>query len=164
MEKILKEASVTPKVTLTQDEYNRLVSLARAKAKQIEERAVEYYKKNGVCNIHIDAYVRQQNIGCDEIADTFRFDCQPQYGYVTPSDEFEANPFAIDRETRQRIMQFASRYITSSFRSTFGQHLLHINNAMRYEQRAQREWLLARGITLTGWLIAIVMCIVAICK
>ena len=30
MEKILKEASVTPKVTLTQDEYNRLVSLARA--------------------------------------------------------------------------------------------------------------------------------------
>lgn len=36
MEKILNEASVTPRITLTQDEYNRLVSLARANAKQIE--------------------------------------------------------------------------------------------------------------------------------
>ena len=48
MEKILKETSVYPKVTISEEEYNRLVSLARAKAKQIEERAVAYYEKNGV--------------------------------------------------------------------------------------------------------------------
>lgn len=92
IEKVLNETSVTPKITLTQTEYNRLVELAQANAKQIDERAVEYYKKNGVCGIHIDAYVREQNGAHDEIADTFRFDCQPRYGYVRPSDEYRPNP------------------------------------------------------------------------
>lgn len=65
IEKVLSETSVTPKITLTQTEYNRLVELAQANARQIDGRAVEYYKKNGVCGIHIDAYVREQNGGCD---------------------------------------------------------------------------------------------------
>ena len=42
-----------PQIRLSQDEYNRLVSLARTNAKQIEQRAVEYNKKNGACSIHI---------------------------------------------------------------------------------------------------------------
>ena len=164
MEKVLKETSVTPRITLTQDEYNRLVSLARAKAKQIEERAVEYYKKNGVCGIHIDAYVRNEDYGCDEIADTYRFDCQPRYGYVTPSDEYEPNPFAIDRETRQRIMKFAANYATSAFYRKFGKQLMHINNAERYESRARRDWLIGRAVTLTGWLLAVLMFVIVMLK
>jgi len=164
MEKVLKETSVTPRITLTQDEYNRLVSLARAKAKQIEERAVEYYKKNGVCGIHIDAYVRNKDYGCDEIADTYRFDCQPRYGYVTPSDEYEPNPFAIDRETRQRIMKFAANYATSAFYRKFGKQLMHINNAERYESRARRDWLIGRAVTLTGWLLAVLMFVIVMLK
>jgi len=164
IEKVLNETSVTPKITLTQDEYNRLVSLAKAKAKQIEERAVEYYKKNGVCSIHIDAYVREQNGGCDEIADTFRFDCQPRYGYVTPSDEYEPNPFAIDSATRQRIMKFAASYATSAFYRKFGKQLMHINNAMRYERRAYREWVMNLALALTGWLLATLLLIAVILK
>lgn len=164
MEKILKEASVTPKVTLTQDEYNRLVSLARANAKQIEQRAVEYYKKNGVCGIHIDAYVREQNGGCDGIIDTYSFDCKPSYGYVTPSDEYTPTPFAIDRETRQRIMKFAASYATSAFYRKFGKQLMHINNAERYESRARRDWLICRAVTLTGWLLAALMFVAVMIK
>ena len=38
MEKILKETYVCPKVEMTESEYNRLVELARMKAKKIEER------------------------------------------------------------------------------------------------------------------------------
>ena len=35
MEKILKETYVNPKIELTQNEYNRLVDLAKMKAKKI---------------------------------------------------------------------------------------------------------------------------------
>lgn len=164
MEKILNEASVTPRITLTQDEYNRLVALARANAKQIEQRAVEYYKKNGVCSIHIDAYVREDNGASNEIADTYRFDCQPQYGYVTPSDEYEDNPFAIDRETRQRIMKFAASFATAAFYRKFGKQLMHINNAERYERRARNYITKCIVITVTGWLLAVALFLVAVLK
>jgi hypothetical protein len=164
MEKILNEASVTPRITLTQDEYNRLVALARANAKQIEQRAVEYYKKNGVCSIHIDAYVREYNGASNEIADTYRFDCQPQYGYVMPSGEYEANPFAIDRETRQRIMKFAASFATAAFYRKFGKQLMHINNAERYERRARNYMTKCIVITVTGWLLAVALFLVAVLK
>lgn len=164
MEKILNEASITPRITLTQNEYNRLVALARANAKQIEQRAVEYYKKNGVCSIHIDAYVREDNGACNEIADTYRFDCQPQYGYVMPSGEYEANPFAIDRETRQRIMKFAASFATAVFYHKFGKQLMHINNAERYERRAQNYMTKCIVITVTGWLLAVALFLVAVLK
>lgn len=164
MEKILNEVSVTPRITLTQGEYNRLVALARANAKQIEQRAVEYYKKNGVCSIHIDAYVREHNGASNTIADTYRFDCQPQYGYVMPSGEYEANPFAIDRETRQRIMKFAASFATAAFYRKFGKQLMHINNAERYERRAQNYMTKCIVITVTGWLLAVALFLVAVLK
>ena len=164
MEKILKETSVYPKVTISEEEYNCLVSLARAKAKQIEERAVAYYEKNGVCNIHVDAYVRQINGACDNIETTFRFDCKPQYCYVRPSDECEANPFAIDQKTRQRIGKFVTEYISSSFKTAFGKQLMSINNAQRYEFRARHEWIIMRSVTVIGWLLAIAMLIIVLLR
>lgn len=163
MEKVLELTHVTPKVELTKGEYDRLVSLAQANADEIEKRAVEYYKKNGVCNIHIDAYVRSKNVySSDDTPDTFRFDCQPQYGYVTPSDEYEPNSFAIDKETRLRIMRFASNYVTSVFTHKFGEHLKHINNAKWYEHCAKRNWRIWKAFTSAGWLLAFVMFIIAI--
>lgn len=162
MEKALKLTHVTPKVELTKGEYDRLVSLAQANADEIEKRAVEYYKKNGVCNIHIDAFVRSKTAySSDDMADTFRFDCQPQYGYVTPSDEYEPNPFAIDKKTRLRIMRYASDYVTSVFTHYFGEQLKHINKAKEYEYRARRDWHRARAITLIGWTLALLMFILA---
>ena len=164
MEKVLKLTHVTPKVELTKNEYDRLVSLAQANADEIEKRAVEYYKKNGVCNIHIDAYVRSKTAYSDDMADTFCFDCQPQHGYVTPSDEYEPNPFAIDKETRLRIMRFASDYVTSVFTHRFGNQLKHINKAKEYEYRARRDWYRARAITLIGLVVAALLLVVAIIK
>ena len=38
IEKILKETYATPKVELTQNDYNRLVSLATMKAKTIDHK------------------------------------------------------------------------------------------------------------------------------
>lgn len=164
MEKVLKLTHVTPKIELAKNEYDRLVSLAQANADEIEKRAVEYYEKNGVCNIHINAYVRSKTAYSDDIADTFRFDCQPQYGYVTPSDECEPNPFAIDKETRLRIMRFASDYVTSVFTHKFGEQLKYINKAKEYEYRARRDWYRAR-ITLIGWVVvALSLLVVAIIK
>lgn len=56
VEKILKETYVNPKIELTQSDYNRLVELARMKAKKIEERARKLYEEEGIIkNIDINA-------------------------------------------------------------------------------------------------------------
>lgn len=164
MEKILKETNVHPKVTISEEEYNRLVALARANAKQIEGRAVEYYKKNGVCKIHVDAYVREINGSCDSIATTFEFDCNPRYCYVRPSDEYEAKPFAIDQKTRQRIGKFVTEYVSSTFKNAFGKQLMSINNAQRYEFKTRHEWIVMRAVTIIGWLLAIAVLLIALLK
>ena len=61
-------------------------------------------------------------------------------------------------------MKFAASYATSAFYRKFGKQLMHINNALRYEQRAHREWVMSRTLTLTGWLLAVLMLIYVILK
>jgi len=70
----------------------------------------------------------------------------------------------FDRETRQRIMKFAANYATSAFYRKFGKQLMHINNAERYESRARRDWLIGRAVTLTGWLLAVLMFVIVMLK
>lgn len=157
MEKILKETNVNPKVTISVEEYNSLVSLARANAQQIEKRAVEYYKKHGACTIHVDAYIRDQYCGMDTIESSFSFDCN--HCYVMPSGEYVDTPFAIDQKTRQRICRFVSEYVSSAFKNAFGKQLMSINNAKRYEYQVRRDWRLTRILTLVGWLLALLLII-----
>lgn len=164
METILKETSVNPKVTISVEEYNRLVSLARANASQIEQRAVEYYRENGVCKIHVDAYLRGMEGACDTIKETFSFECQPRYCHILPSGEYMSTPFAIDQKTRQRISRFVAEYVSSSFRHTFGKQLMSINNALCYERQARRDWKFLRVFSFVGWLIALLLFVIAVIK
>ena len=162
MEKIIKEPNVNPTITLSEKDYNRLVSLARAKAKQIDERALEYYKKYGACSIHIDAYMRRMNYASDEIVDTYKFDCD--HGYVTSTGEFGETRFTIDKDTRQRIFDFARDYVQGIFEKTFGRQLCNINEAIKLRRKAERDLKVFRILTITGWLVAIVLCIVAVLR
>lgn len=78
--------------------------------------------------------------------------------------EYEANPFAIDQKTRQRIVKFVTEYISSSFKTAFGKQLMSINNAQRYEFRARHEWIIMRSVTVIGWLLAIAMLIIVLLR
>lgn len=163
IEKILKETYVTPKVELTQNEYNRLVSLATMKAKKIEERAREIFVKEGVVKIEFDGHFITKRYGERE-TEHYKFDVGCYEYRVNPTGEYEKTLFAIPQEMRRRIAEKVKRYVEEVFVGQFGEHLYNINVIRDLKAKAEREKRKAFVWTVTGWLLAILMFAVALLK
>ena len=163
VEKILKETYVNPKVELTQSDYNRLVSLAQMKAKKIEERAREFYEKEGVARIRFEGRITRKRYGELE-TEHFDFECEPAEYSVTPSGEFEKTLFKIPQKQRQRIAQKVGRYVEDVFVAFFGERMYHLNEILKIKAKAERDRRIFIIWTITGWLAALAMMITIIIK
>lgn len=156
VEKILKESYVTPKVELTQDDYNRLVQMATMKAKKIEERAREIYEKDGVVKIEFDGRFVTKRDGERE-TEHYRFDVSCKQYNVNPTGEFEKTMFSIPQEMRQRIATKVKNYVQNVFMEQFGEHMLQLNAIMELKEKAERQRRKFLIWTATGWLLAVLM-------
>ena len=156
MEKILKETYVHPKVELSESEYNHLVDLARMKAKKIEERARQYYEKEGVAKIRFEGRIVSTRTGSREL-EQYEFEVLPSHIYVDPTGEYEKTLFFIPKEQRERIVKKVANYLDMVFVAKFGERLFNINEIMKV--KARHEYLLRRFIiwTIAGWFTAILM-------
>lgn len=157
MEKILKETYVNPKIELTQNEYNRLVDLAKMKAKKIEERAREFYEKEGVAKICFEGRIRKKEFG-ELTTQYYKFECKPQEYDISPSGEL----FKIPMEQRQRIAQKVGRYVEDVFTANFGERLYHLDEILKIKAKAERDLQKFMICTIVGWLVALIMVIVVI--
>ena len=158
IEKIVKDTYVNPKVELTQREYNDLVSLARMKAKKIEERAREIYDKEGVTKIQFTGRFYRKAYGeveCDK--HEFTVDCE-HYG-ISPVGDYEETLYKIPQESRQKIAKHVKCFVTEAFMCYFGEHMLNLNEIERLKHKQQRMVNKFIIVTIVGWLLAIVMCI-----
>lgn len=156
IEKILKETYVIPKVELTQDDYNRLVSLATMKAKKIEERAREIYEKEGVAKIEFDGRFVDNRNGVRD-TEHYRFDVSCKQYNVNPTGEYEKTMFSIPQEMRQRIATKVKHYVQDVFMEQFGEHMFHLNAILKMEEKAERQRRKFLIWTYTGWLLAVLM-------
>ena len=163
IEKILKETYVTPKVELTQDDYNRLVSMAKMKAKKIEERAREIYDEEGVVKIEFDGRFVTRRYGERE-TEHYEFDASCKSYNITPTGEYEKTLFTIPQESRERIAKKVSRYVEDVFVGQFGEHLYKINEIRDLAAKKERDLLKYNVLTLTGWLLAVLMFAVVLLK
>jgi len=161
MEKILKETYVNPKIELTQNEYNRLVDLAKMKAKKIEERAREFYEKEGVAKICFEGRIRKNEFG-ELTTQYYKFECKPQAYDVSPSGELEPSLFKIPMEQRKRIAQKVGRYVEDVFTATFGERLYNLGEILKIKAKAERDFQKFMICTIVGWLVALIMVIVVI--
>jgi len=156
VEKILKESYVTPKVELTQDDYNRLVQMATMKAKKIEERAREIYDKEGVVKIEFDGRFVTKRDGERE-TEHYSFDVSCKQYNVNPTGEYEKTMFSIPQEMRQRIATKVKNYVQNVFMEQFGEHMLQLNAIMELKEKAERQRRKFLIWTATGWLLAVLM-------
>lgn len=157
VEKILKETYVNPKVELTQNDYNRLVSMAKMNAKKIEERAREIYEKEGVVNIAFDGRFQTRRDG-DLSVEHYKFDVICESYHVSPNGkEYEKPLFFIPQKMRERIAENVKRYVEDAFESKFGEHLTRLNAIKDLEAKTDREWRKFIVWTVTGWLLAVLM-------
>ena len=163
VEKILKETYVTPKVEMTQNDYNRLVQMATMKAKKIEEKAREIYDKEGVVKIEFDGRFVSKRNG-ERSTEHYKFDVYCPSYQVEPTGEFEKTLFSIPEKMRQRIATKVKNYVQEVFIGYFGEHLYKLNNIKRLEEKTEREWKQFLVWTVTGWLLAVLMFGVALFK
>ena len=162
-EKILKETYINPKVELTQSDYNRLVSLAQMKAKKIEERAREFYEKEGVAKIMFEGRITRKRYGELE-TEHYDFECKLSDYHVTPDGGFGNTLFSMPQEERRRIAQKVGRYVEEVFVANFGERMYHLNEIQKVEAKTKRLHYQCIIWTVAGWLVALAMMIVAVIK
>ena len=163
IEKILKDTYVNPKVELTQEEYNNLVSLARMKAKKIEERAREIYEKEGVTRIDFTGrFYRKQygEVECEHY--DFKVDCDEFR--ITPMCEPEKALYIIPQESRKKIAEHVKAFVQDTFVSMYGEHMANINQTRSLVHKAKMLRNKFVIWTVLGWLLAIAMLIAAILR
>lgn len=164
VEKILKETYVTPKVLLTQNEYNRLVQMATMKAKKIEERAREIFVKEGVVKIEFDGRFVTKRDG-ERDTDYYKFDVSCKSYQVRPFDnEYDKPLFSIPQEMRERIATKVKRYVEEVFVANFSEHVLKLNTIGKLKEKTERERRQFIVWTVTGWLLAVLMFAVVMFK
>lgn len=163
VEKILKETYVNPKIELTQSDYNRLVELARMKAKKIEERARKLYEEEGIVKIQFDGRIYNKRGYDDDGVQHYQFDCNiPMYN-IHPIGEYSGKTlFVIPEETRRRIANKVGRYVEEVFDSKFGEHLAKLNEIEKIKNKETRIYRMFIIFTAIGWIAAVTMLLVAI--
>ena len=153
----IKESYVHPKIELSEQDYKRILGLARANAKQIEKRARELYEQYGVYKVCFRAEIRNRTITNDSLVNTYELDCRPSSGYVyapSMSSDTEKPLVLLSEEERKRILTVTANYVQSCFDARFGEHLTLINNAKKYEHDARRMKKASFIFTIIGWLLA----------
>lgn len=158
IENILKETYVTPKVELTQNEYNRLVKIAKMKAKKIEEKAREIYNKEGVVKIEFDGRFVKNRYG-ERAPEHYKFEVGC-YDFCVNENTL----FTIPQEMRRRIAVKVKRYVEEVFVGQFGEHLLKLNAIRDLAAKTEKERRQFIVWTLTGWLLALLMLAVVLLK
>ncbi len=159
MEKILKQAYVNPKVELSEREYNQLVELATMTADKIEERARQFYEKEGVAKIQFEGRIATIINGCREI-EKYEFDVRPIY--VDPTGEYEKTLFFIPKEQRMRIAKKVVDYLEEVFVAKFGERLSHINEIMEAKGKYEKERRQLVVCTICGWLTAALLSLLSV--
>lgn len=156
VEKILKDTYVNPIVELTQKEYNDLASLARMKAKKIEERAREIYEKEGVTKIQFTGrYYRKQFGEIESERDEFTVDCA-EYN-VTPTGEYEKTLYIIPQDSRRKIAEHVTAFVRHTFESMYGEHMTNINEIKRLKHKTEQQLRQFVIWTVVGWALAVLM-------
>jgi hypothetical protein len=164
VEKILKETYVTPKVELTQNDYNRLVQMATMKAKKIEESAREVFVKEGVVKIEFDGRFVTKRDGVPDM-EHYKFDVSCKSYQVRPFDnDYDKPLFSIPQEMRERIATKVKRYVEEVFVANFSEHVLKLNAIGKLEEKTERERRQFIVWTVTGWLLAVLMFAVVMFK
>ncbi len=159
IEKILKDTYVNPKVELALNDYNLLVEMAQMKAKKIGERAREIYEKEGVTKIQFTGRFYSKRYGELELEKyEFTVDCADYF--VTPSGEYEKTLYKIPQESRQKIAKCVKKYVEQAFEAKYGEHMMNLNEIERLKYKKQKIVDKFIIVTVVGWLVAIVMCIV----
>lgn len=149
------------KVELNVADYDNLVSLAKANEEEINRRAVELYRKNGVCEIRLDVSIeRKLAWPTDDRFEKFQYTLSPRV--YNEESEYNPSPFCINRQMVKRIKKVAKDIAENSFYYNFGGEFMQLNNIAKYRKHTETIRFRFLVVTITGWALAVIITLIAI--
>lgn len=139
------------KVELSLADYKELVEKAQANDDEINRRAVELYRKNGVCKVELNVSI-YKNMNLRGDYEKFEYDLSPWVS--NEESEYNPSPFCISRKMAERIRKAATDIAENAFYYNFGREFMEMNNILKYRGHTEHIRFRLLVVTVTGWLMA----------
>lgn len=129
-------------IQLDEADYNKLAELAKLNQKQIDEKALELWKKKGIPNFTITLYIGGNFIHYDEVMSE---------AYMWTND----GRFFIPESFRKRIERYINYRIKDAFKSYYADpDELKKLYQKKIEMMKYARWIMCL-IALSGWVYAL---------
>lgn len=138
------------KVELNLADYKQLVEQAQANDEEINRRAVELYRENGVCTVRLDVSIHKNMDFSDY--EQFNYDLS---SWVKEDEEYKPRPFCINSQMAKRIRKAAKNIAENAFYYNFGKVFMEINNILEYRRHTEHIRYRLIAFTVAGWLMAV---------
>ena len=135
-------------VQLTEYRYNELYESAMATNKEVNRRAEKMYQEKGVCSIKINMDIKES------YDSTIRIETGCYLSY-------KEEPFDLSHEQSKRVIRWIDKNLKKMMHQKVG---INISKFNELNTGLRKEWVITRSITLTGWLVAIVLVVICLMK
>lgn len=137
-------------VIIDKKQFDRLNEQTNLSQKAAYDRAKEIWDKEGKVDLTIRLYLKSSRKDIEGY-DEYRFD---NYCYLS-----ERGKFIIPKKMKERLKKIIEGNTLQLMEESFGEHLSTLNNIIRLERQYERLIKRYKVMTLTGWLLAVLIVI-----
>lgn len=135
---------------LRKSEYDKLVELAEANEKEIQDRALKMWKEKGIPQLDIRMEIR--SLGGRDIIDSGKYKFEAG-SYIYNK---EGN-FCITEKAKERFSNMVREWTHELMERNFGERLMAVNEWNKKVDRLESIRKRFISFTLIGWLMALAM-------
>lgn len=137
-------------VIIDKKRFDRLNEQANLSQKLLYRKAKEIWDKEGKVELTIRIYLKSERKDIEGY-DEYRFD---NYCYLS-----EKGKFIIPNKMKERMKEIIEDNTLHIMKQSFGENLAHINNIIRLERQYERLIKRYKVMTITGWLLSLLIII-----
>lgn len=138
-------------ITIDKKRFDHIMERAYLSEKIIKEKAYELWEKEGRVLLSINLCLKKSSRKDIEGYDEYRFD---NYCYLS-----ERGKFIILSELKERLRKIIDDNTFQLMEESFREHLSNLNNIISLKRQYERLIKRYKVMTLTGWLLAVLIVI-----
>lgn len=150
-------------IQLQKSEYDELVNKAKMNESKIQKEALEIYKKRGVLGINVDINLKDSD-GYFNNSGLIKFSHYTSINEWADRDYKLKSYCVLSYKESKKLIMFINNKLDEMFDSRFGEHMEDINNIRKLDNQIKTSHYRFMAITVTGWLAAIILMLVALLK
>lgn len=151
--------SAYTKVEIKKEDYDKLVELAEMNSKQIEEKALEYWREKGASKLTISCGFKTNSEYDDDIRTEFVLD---PWSISTGSSYDSPSKFELSPKMQNRIRKVAKTIVSDAFFYSYGKHLMEIDNIRKMKRKLDEKYKNFKCLTIIGWTLFLITFVITV--